>query len=527
MKRLTRHFIYAFAAGAALLTAGCIHNDLPYPRIAQNILAIAAQGELNPARIDTSDYTVKIFLNEDVDIQAVRFTEFRYSPDATCDKNLLEGSWDLSVPITVELSLYQSYQWMISAEQNIEYYFSVAGQIGESVIDPVGHRIILNVPENADFKHLELTSIKLGPRGITTLSPDYSVGSKIDLSTPLKIDATAWGRTQDWTIYAQKTAQVVSTTAVDPWSMVIWAYGNGPADGDNFFEYLEDGSSTWTRVPAADTNIRDGAMSCCIKHLKPLTGYKVRARSGENIGNEISATTQPTEVLPDGDFEQWWLNGRIWCPWDENGQRFWDTGNTGAATLGESNVKPSDYVPAGLSGQSAELKTEFKGIGVIGKLAAGSIYTGSYKRTDGTNGILDFGRPWTLRPTKLRGYYQYTSGEINYSNKEMEYLKGRPDTCSIYIAMTDWTAPYEIRTNPNNRQLFDKNASYIIGYGQLERGSSMDAYEQFEIEVEYRSTSIVPSYIMITCASSKYGDYFTGSNSSVLYVDQLSLDYDY
>ena len=55
----------------------------------------------------------------------------------------------------------------------------------------------------------------------------------------------------------------------------------------------------------------------------------------------------------------------------------------------------------------------------------------------------------------------------------------------------------------------------------------MDAYEQFEIEIEYRSTAIIPTYIMVTCASSKYGDYFTGSTSSVLYVDQLSLDYDY
>ena len=55
----------------------------------------------------------------------------------------------------------------------------------------------------------------------------------------------------------------------------------------------------------------------------------------------------------------------------------------------------------------------------------------------------------------------------------------------------------------------------------------MNAYEEFEIEVKYKSTSIQPSYIMVTCASSKYGDYFTGSNSSVLYVDQLSLDYDY
>ncbi len=510
-----------------LCVSSCIHNDLPYPKLQQNILEIAAAGEANPARIDSTDLTVKLFLGEEIDIQAVQFTKFKYSPDATSNKDLLEGSWDLSVPMTVELTLYQSYQWMISAEQNIERYFTVAGQIGETVIDAVGHRIIVNVPEKADLSKVEVTSIKLGPKNITTLTPSIPQGSFIDLNSPYRVDVTAWGRTEDWTIYAQRTEQVVTTSAVDPWSMVVWAYGQGPADAENYFEYRENGAETWMRVPDSDTTGKDGAFSCRIKHLKPLTTYIVRACSGNNKGNEISVTTQATEVLPDGDFEQWWKNGKIWCPWAEGGERFWDTGNTGAATLGESNVKPSDYVPAGLTGQSAELKTEFKGIAGIGKLAAGSIFTGSFKKVDGTNGILDFGRPWKLRPTKLRGYYQYTTGDINYASKEMTDLKGRPDTCSIYIAMTDWTAPYEIRTNPNNRNLFDKNASYVIAYGQLERGTSMDTYEEFEIELEYRSTSMMPSYIMITCASSKYGDYFTGSTSSVLYVDQLSLDYDY
>lgn len=520
---------------AALGVGGCIHNDLPYPKLPQNILAIAAAGESAPARIDSTDYTVKLFLDEEVDIQAVRFTEFRYSPDATCNRNLLEGSWDISVPITVELTLYQSYQWMISAEQNIDRYFTVAGQIGETVIDAVGRRIIVSVPANADLSKVEVTSIKLGPKDITTLTPATLEGTYIDLNTPYRVDVTAWGRTEDWTIYAQKTEAAVTTTAVDPWSMVVWAYGEGSANAENYFEYQEQGASSWTRVPDADTTHKDGAFSCCIKHLKPLTSYTVRACSDSNKGNAITVTTQATEVLPNGDFENWWKNGKIWCPWAEDasewpsGSRFWDTGNTGAATLGESNVQPSDYVPEGMTGKSAELKTEFKGIAGIGKLAAGSVYTGNYKRTDGTNGILDFGRQWNLRPTKLRGYYQYTSGEINYTNRtaEMDALKGLPDTCSIYIALTDWTAPYEIRTNPNNRQLFDKNASYVIGYGQLERGTSMESYEEFEIELEYKSTSIMPSYIMITCASSKYGDYFTGSSSSVLYVDQLSLDYDY
>lgn len=527
MRKEIRFIGFSGMAAATAGLLGCIENDLPYPRIQDNILKIEAAGQKSPASIDSISLTATIYLDEQTDIQSVQFTEFEYSSGATCDKDLLSGTWDLSIPMTVEISRYQSYQWMISAEQVIERYFTIAGQIGQTVLDAVGRRIIVNVPENANLSALEITSIKLGPTGITTLSPSYQTGSTIDLSSPTRIEVTAWGRTEDWTIYAQRTAQVVSTAAVDPWSKVVWAYGQGPAEADNYFEYKKQGDSSWTEVPRSEITKNQGAFSCCIKHLQPQTTYIVRSRSGENIGNEMTVTTQATETLPDGSFDRWWKNGKVWCPWDENGTQFWDTGNKGATTLGEGNVNPSDYVPAGLSGQSAELKTEFKGIAGIGKLAAGSVFTGSFRKTDGTNGILDFGRPWTVRPTKLRGYYQYTTGDINYSNKEMEYLKGRPDTCAIYIAVTDWTAPYEIRTNPANRQLFDKNASYVIGYGALERGSSMSAYEEFEIELNYRSTALQPCYIMITCASSKYGDYFTGSSQSVLYVDQLSLDYDY
>ena len=366
MKKHMKAQIPSFLILLTAVAAGsCIHNDLPYPKLPQNILAISASGESAPARIDSTDYTVKLFLDEETDIQAVTFTQFRYSPDATCNKNLLEGTWDLSVPMTVELSLYQNYQWMISAEQNIERYFTVAGQIGETVIDAVVRRIIVNVPETADLSRVEVTSIKLGPKNISTLTPATPEGGYIDLNSPYRLDVSAWGRTEDWTIYAQRTEQVVSTTAVDPWSMVVWAYGQGPADATNYFEYREQGASDWIRVPDADITAKDGAFSCCIKHLKPLTSYTVRSRSGDNIGNEISVTTQATQTLPDGDFENWWKNGRIWCPWAENGERFWDTGNTGAATLGESNVQPSDYVPAGLTGQSAQLKTEFKGIAGI------------------------------------------------------------------------------------------------------------------------------------------------------------------
>lgn len=122
----------------------------------------------------------------------------------------------------------------------------------------------------------------------------------------------------------------------------------------------------------------------------------------------------------------------------------------------------------------------------------------------------------------LKGYYQYSAKDIDYASTEYQSLKGRPDSCHIYVALTDWTGPYEIRTNPKNRVLFDKNSPAIIAYGELIFSGQMSAYAPFEIKLEYRDTSRVPSYLQITCSASKYGDFFTGGNGSMLYVDQFS-----
>lgn len=218
--------------------------------------------------------------------------------------------------------------------------------------------------------------------------------------------------------------------------------------------------------------------------------------------------------------------GKVWQPWNEGGLQFWDTGNKGATMAGNSNSVPSDYTPDG-KGKSARLETVFASVFNIGKIAAGNIFTGTYLRTSGTNGVLAFGQPWNLRPTRLRGYFQYQAKDINKSDTDHGYLVGRPDSCHIYVALADWTAPYEIRTEPKNRQLFDPALPSIIAYGELIYSGTMDSYKEFVIPLEYRSTSRVPTYMQITVSSSKYGDFFTGGEGSLLYVDQLSFDYDY
>lgn len=514
-------------AAVAVLLGGCIKNDIPFPRITQYITAFAVQDEVSPAVIDNDKYSVTVYLDEKTDLRDVKVTQFECSPEAKVDPEILGRSVDLSNPLIVTLSLYQDYEWDITAVQKIERYFTVKGQIGDTELDATGRRIVVSIPESDDLSKVTITSIKLGPADITTMSPDFKPGDVIDLTAPVRVNVTCHGVTEQWSIYGRKTALLVSTESVVAWSQVIWAFGAGPENGDNGFRYRRVDSDEWITVPKEQITFNGGNFTARIPHLEPLTTYVVQAVSDDNLGNEVTVITQSTDILPDGSFDQWWLyNKKVWNPWLEGGLQFWDTGNTGAATLGKSNVYPSDFTPLG-SGQSACLETRFVGIGMIGKLAAGSIYTGKFASVDGTNGILDFGRPWKVRPTKLKGYYQYTTAPINYASEEFKYLIDRPDSCHIYIAITDWTAPYQIRTNPKNRQLFDKNSPSVIAYGELICGESFSGYKPFEIILNYRDVSRQPSYIQITCAASKYGDYFTGGTGATLYVDQFSLDYDY
>ncbi len=506
--------------------AACIKNDLPYPQIPQNIIALAAEGESKSAYIDSVTLEATVYLDEQTDIRNVKFTEFRISEGGHCDSDLLQGTWNLTQPLIVTLSRYQDYNWEIKAVQEMERYFEVDGEIGASIVDAEAHRVVVHLPEGSDLAHLTLLKCKLGPEDITTISPELKPGP-LDLSYPLRVEVTAHGRTEIWTIYAEVTELVVSTSRVDAWSKVLWAYGNGPADVRNGFQYKKKGDAQWTDVQASEVTQNQGVFSCCIPHLTPLTVYEVRTVSGENVGNVVEVTTQATADIPNGDFEQWHqTSNKMWCLWPLDGIQFWDTGNTGTMTLGTNNTVPSDNTPTG-SGKSAECNTRFVGLGIIGKLGAGSIFTGKFMKVDGTNGILAFGREWNLRPTKLKGFFQYKTAAIDYTSTEFKALEGRPDTCSVYVALTDWTAPYEIKTNPKNRNLFNKDAAYVIAYGELNYSGTMNSFQPFEIKLDYKDTSRIPTYLQITCTASKYGDFFTGGNGAVLWVDQFSFDWDY
>lgn len=506
----------------------CIKNDIPYPRIQANFATFEVENCSQSSKIDTVARNVTVYLPETVNPAAVKVISYTLSPEGvTVIGQGVGEELDLRTPYDVVLKLYQEYQWTIEAVQSIERYFTIDGQIGQSTIDDAAHRVVVKIPDTADLGALRVTSMKLGPEG-SVQTPDLA-GQVYDFSQPVKVVVTSFGEETDWEIYVEPTHSNVTTESADAWTCVAWVYGAAQAGKDNGVEYRKSTDTLWTKVPAEWLTEDGGNFKARIIHLEPETEYVARAYSDDEYGAEISFKTGSEMQVPNADLNEWWLDGKVWCPWPQDGERYWDTGNKGATTLGQSNSVPTDDTSSG-SGRAAMLESKFVGVGSLGKLASGNLFTGEYVKTVGTNGILSFGRPFTERPTRLRGYLKYHSAEISHassSNPDFQYMKGEPDTCIVWVALSDADSPYEIRTNPSDRQLFDQNDESVIAYGQFQSGNDIDNYTEFEIELSYNSTSRVPKYIAIVCSASKYGDYFTGGNGSVLCVDDFELLYDY
>ena len=174
-----------------------------------------------------------------------------------------------------------------------------------------------------------------------------------------------------------------------------------------------------------------------------------------------------------------------------------------------------------ISGKSAKMAST----AVLGIFAAGNIYTGKYVSTTGIGARLDFGIPFASRPTGIKGYYYYTPGVVDKADDAHSYLLGQNDTCHIYAVLADWGAPFPLNTTTGELLDLDNNQG-IIAIASLKDGKGTDGFVEFDIKFEYRSLERRPTHILIVASASMFGDYFTGSTSSVLYADEFELTYE-
>ncbi len=536
-------------AFGALLLASCIKNDIPYPVIELEITNVSGVG-FTQKSINTNSGVVVIELDETTNIREVEITSVSYTVGANSSQSLV-GTFDMRSPISTTLSLYQSYDWEIQAEQTITREFKVVGQIGEERINTTQKTVELDVNEDTvDITDVDVISMKLAASGITTYSPTLEELTHTNFSTVRRVSVTSHDITEIWSIYVNPIEASVSLS-VDAWGTVAWLSATGDTTDPDVcqFGYRMAGDDAWIEIAAS--SVGSGVFSTQVTGLLPSSDYEFVAYVGDDLSEEVLCTTESTPQLPNSGFEGWQQIGNAWYPYAEDEEEYWGTGNKGSTLLSSNSnitLPDSETAPGSTGIKSALLSSE----SVLGIFAAGNIFTGRFVKIAGTNGIIGFGRPFTQRPLALRGWAKYTQGTITHS-KHDSVAVGDLDQGSIYIALGTWdadtygadstgeilgdsTTPIIIDTRDKNT-FFDSSSSDVIAYGELIINEDMD-WSEFEIELEYRDLtdssgniiesaySRVPTHIVVVCSSSRYGDYFTGSTKSDLLIDDFELLYE-
>ena len=539
--------------------AGCIHNDLPYPLVVPNITSMTVQDAVK-VDIDYDAQTVTVYVSETTDLRKVVIQSVDFDIAFAKPSVPLLGTHDLTSPMKFKLSTYQDYVWTIKAVRPVERYFTVDGQIGSSTIDDYNCRVIAMVSEGIDISKLTVTSLKLGPKDITTYSP--APEQMKDFTGGLPVEVTAFGLTEVWTIYVEETDISVEIGKVNPWTTFAYVTAMAAAGNETVFRYRESGAAEWTDVEESDVTSDGGTFTAHIKGLQPSTDYEVMVVSGGDSTPVKAFTTAPATKIPNGSFEYASLvKGTNYykfydpsCGVEEGEFMFWGSGN------GEGSEGVNGSANMGIIITTVDKNSKVDGKQSVcaqtsqmaGILAAGNLFTGQFAGLVGTEGgMVNFGRPWTTRPVALKLYCRYTTSNIDIIGKKMPpgvtLAKEDFDRAQIKVALGTWDyrtyggskdSPVHVNTTDASTFVdFSKDPSTIANgelilhkEGYILNGASMvDAstweWAEYTIPLNYHNLETLPTHIIVSCAASQYGDYFTGCSSSKLWIDKVELVY--
>lgn len=549
------------------LSSCAIKDDLPLPVQKAVITAFEVEGQCDAtgegysvANIDKDTRTVELYVDDRVDISRLRVKRMEVNFNAEIaleDDDVIfpEKSFyasgsscpvlDFSHEVTFILTTYQVYRWKVRVHQVIKREVEVENQVGIAVIDSVNRNVLVNVAPNQDLRSVKVKKMILG--GIHgMISPDPT-GQVLDFSRGRTFQVTyAWMNTPvSWDVYVYNADKSLSTTA-DVFPHANKAYISGDMQNGTIpvVEYRQQGSTVWSTVPSNQMQVSTASYQAEITSLLPGTDYECQVTANGVSSGVRSFRTAPNLQLENPSFDDWHIvgagNQALYNPWAEDGSCYWDTGNRGATTVGSSNST--------FGSESGRIFANLQSKYIVIKFAAGNIFTGTYLKTDGSNGILSFGRPFDSFPTKLQFDYTYQSSIVNrgggkwddkyshyISKQTYDEMRGKPDSCCVYIALigdkdeeefNGVTYPFIIRTKISELHLFNPNSENVIAYGQFTSGDDQSAWTTKTITLDYHYNNRTPKYIVVVCSSSKYGDYFIGGDTSLMKIDNLRLLYE-
>lgn len=255
----------------------------------------------------------------------------------------------------------------------------------------------------------------------------------------------------------------------------------------------------------------------------PYSGFDDWFTKSVSAFGVVKGTADLVGISGNTDAQNVWGNG--------NGN---NAGKGGLALSGENpTTKDADNKVGGA--YSLKMYSKYVKISITNKFAAGNLFTGSYTGTSGTTGAtMDFGTPYTEKPVALTGYYRYNTGKINYINSKSSSDRGdEDDRCDIYVALSKKV--YNIDTTKDNTYpggvattdlVGDEN---IVAYGRITSSTDTGSeFKHFRIELTYKNDDFDPAdvtHILVVASSSAEGAQFNGSDSAVLWLDELQLEF--
>ncbi len=305
------------------------------------------------------------------------------------------------------------------------------------------------------------------------------------------------------------------------------------------FNYRAKGAADWTYIEgtvASRAYAANTEFFAEVTGLKSNTEYEYTTVSDDFVSPVIMSFTTIFDQLPNCGFEEWAKHSDgSEMPGSSPIAVFWDSGNHGSRKMSK-NITEQETTIKHSGNSSIRLKSQFVGVGTIGKFAAGNVFAGEYLATDGTDGILGWGRPFTLTPKEVKLYAKYEPKAAVKSKGAGEHLPvGQMDKGIIYVALTtDATSSYNgsewpciIKTKTSERSLFDKNGDNVIAYGEhiFATATDGDGMVEITIPLDYLKPGVKPSYIIFVASASMYGDYFEGGDGSLMYLDDIELVY--
>lgn len=344
----------------------------------------------------------------------------------------------------------------------------------------------------------------------------------------------------------------VLTEAPIVWSSFAVLKGSAGDPANSTFAIREKGGDEYTTIPLEYIKVdTESTFSTLVIGLKQGVTYEYYAVSGEDSSKDTPEefTVATVSEVPNLGFDMWsQRNGETtglmsgnytyWTSNETGKDIYWESGNLGAAINKEQLLYQESTYIANVSNNTSAARLESKYVGAnlgitkIGAFSAGSIFSGTIEEAGSDGAKLNYGQSFIGLPTSLKGWYKYTPGDINWTNNS-ENGSGK-DKAIIAIALsTKIVNVHSLRANPSDQNnKFRENSDGVFAYGELIIDKEVSEYTEFNIPLKYKSDDIPvvsknPIYIIIMASSSKDGDVFTGSTSSVMYVDEFSLEYGY